>query len=458
MKQHKSKKDCFRMFYRLIVDPFPGRDVYLVPWPVVVFGVVMAVITVVGFATTVSTTAEGFHVQMSSEEKAQQLRKIPEQLLEVTNQSHSAGEINEMQRQAEIARIEEMRQAYNKTADEIEFKGNQILDENLWQSLKETIWTLNPATKISKLIELAKLGKFIDLVKNIHNTYKSLEKLYKLGFGEDFDEEQERLRQEIEKIKREDQDAFFIARMRIVINFLRKHWLENLRENPCKPDEFTTWAKGYVKERPLVQGLWGPGEQWETFDAFFDWLMTQVRYNEELYVTQTYKGEFTLTNTKIDVCHACTPSSIPGTVELKINLETCKITGNISAEGEGSDTISVCRASDYTPIEGEKCSSQGKMDFNGPISGSLDPSIGSLKLDPTTVTLNHTFSWFDCNYDLATTPYHGEQTFQIEGEFDVVNNLKSKDPKIDLEVDWKTDVCHITGKWVASLRRILELP
>ena len=455
MKQHKSIKDYSRMFYRLTVDPFPGRDVYLVPWPVVVFGVVIAAITVVGFATTVSTTAEGFQVQMSAEEKAQQLRNIPGQLIEEINQSHSAGEINEMQRQAEIARVEEMRKAYNKTADEIEYKGNQVLNEDLLQAIKETIWTLNPA---SKLIKLAKLGKFIDLAKNIHNTYKSLKKLYNEGFGEDFDEEQERLRQEIEKIKREDPDTFFLARMRILINYMRKFWLKNLRENPCKPDDFTTWAKGYVRGLKIVEGLWGPGEQWESFDDFYGWLMTQVRHNEELYVTQTYKGDFTLTNTNIDVCHACTPPSIPGTVELNINLETCKITGKITAEGEGSDTIQPCRASDRTPIEGETCTSLGKMDFNGPVSGTLEPSIEYLDLDPTTVTLNHTFSWHDCKYDFATTPYHGEQTFQIEGVFNLINNLKSDDPKIDLEVDWKTGACHITGKWEATLQRILELP
>ena len=64
----------------------------------------------------------------------------------------------------------------------------------------------------------------------------------------------------------------------------------------------------------------------------------------------------------------------------------------------------------------------------------------------------------DCKYDFATTPYHGEQTFQIEGVFNLINNLKSDDPKIDLEVDWKTGACHITGKWEATLQRILELP
>jgi len=457
MKQLKSLKDLFRKFYR-VIDPFPGRDVYLAHWIIVAFGVVIAVITVVGVATTASTTTEGFQAQMSGEEKAQQLRNIPSQLIEEINQSHSAGDLNEMQRQAEIARIEEMRSAYNKTADEIEYKGNQILDENLWQALKETIWTLNPAAKIGKLIKLAKLGEIIDIVKNIHNTYKSLEKLYREGFGEDFDEEQSHLRQEIEKIKGEDQDKFFMARMRLLINYLRKYWLENLRENPCKPDEYLTWAKGYVRGLKIVEGLWGPGEQWETFDAFFNWLMTQVRHNEEIFVTQTYKGDFTLTNTNTDACHACTPPSIPGSVEFNINFETCKITGKITAEGEGSDTIQPCRASDRKPIEGETCTSLGKMDFNGPISGSLDPSTGYLELDPTTVTLNHTFSWHDCKYDFATTPYHGEQTFQIEGIFNIVNNLKSDDPKIDLEVDWKTGACHITGTWEATLQRILELP
>jgi hypothetical protein len=439
MKTLRKLTSIVRRFFRWYREPIPGSRLIRVD-PI-------TVLTLIGLATTAWGVGRGLGVEMVAQDLAQTLRNAPAMLQSKITQAHKADQLSGYQREVALERVDFMTPIFNQLADTIELKGYEAASEALANGLFESLMALGPGEKAGRLVGGLATGKGIDQLVGLLCIANSIEEFELIATP--FSGEEDLLRKRIEEIFGMDADALFKARMRSKINFLRQEWTDKLKNNPCNPDqameEYRTWAYQRARIWAEVPRLYGEGEKWDTYDAFLDWLITEARGEGGKNITMTWNGDFNLgINAKVS-CFACVPPSLSGTIQLIVNLETCQVTGEIKAEGEGNVTINDCDA-EGQPLE-ETCTSHGTMKFSGTITGSASHT-GSLSLDPTTVTINHSHAWI-AGCDWASRAVQSEtwdDQITISGELDWEGTA-------DGRIQYSTNACDMTGSWDANIKR-----
>jgi hypothetical protein len=290
------------------------------------------------------------------------------------------------------------------------------------------------------------VGRGIDTYVSILCINKSIKQFDYSAVSFSSWEQEERLRKQIEEVFGKDADALFKASMKQTINNIRQSYISLYKKNPC--EELSRDDDEYFREKTLriidenYRYLYGHGKKWATKDALFYWLRNEARGNEDQHITQTYEGDFTMTNTPLGQCYACIPPNLKGKIELTINLRTCKVQGKFLAEGNGAVTVKMCDENS-NPIS-EECTCTGWLKLSGDIKGKVDLSTRKLNLEPVTVTYNHTYQWLACrDVSLSQKSVKGEDKFTITGGLDYswgyirgdVNSITNT--SCQLKADWK---------------------
>jgi hypothetical protein len=428
-----------RKIYRWYRQPIPGSQLIRVD-PI-------TVLTLIGLATTAWGVGRGLGVEMVAEDLAQTLRNAPAMLQSKITQAHNADRLSGYQREVALERVDFMTPIFNQLADTIERKGYEAASEALANGLFESLMALGPGEKAGRLVGGLATGKGIDQLVGLICIKNSIEEFELIATP--FSGEEDLLRKRIEEIFGMDTDALFKARMRSKINFLRQEWTDRLEKNPCNPDqameEYRTWAYQRARIWAEVPRLYGEGEKWDTYDAFLDWLIAEARGEGGKNVTMTWNGDFNLNISPTASCFACVPPSLSGTIQLSVNLETCQVSGQVQAEGEGDVTINDCDA-EGQPLE-ETCTSHGTMKFSGTISGSTSHA-GNLILDPTTVTIDHSHAWI-AGCDWAS---HAVQTETWDDQITITGEVDWKGPA-NGGIRYATNACDMAGSWEANKKR-----
>ena len=439
MKTFRKLSSIIRRFLRWYREPIPGSRLIRVD--------PLTVLTLIGFMTTMWGVGRGLGVEMVAEDLAKTLRNAPANLQSKITQAHKADQLSGYQREVALERVDFMTPIFNQFADYIEAKGYEAGSEALARGLFESLMALNPGKKLGSLIGGLATGKGIDQLIGLICIKNSIAE-FKL-FVTPFSEEENLLRKRIEEIFGMDADALFKARMRSKINFLRQEWTDKLKNNPCNPDqameEYRTWAHERARIWAEVPRLYGEGEKWATYDEFLDWLIAEARGEGGKNITMTWNGDINLNISPKVSCFACVPPSLSGTIQLSVNLETCQVTGQIQAEGEGNVTINDCDA-EGEPLE-ETCTSHGTMKFSGTITGSASHT-GSLSLDPTTVTIDHSHAWIaGCDWaSRAVSTETWDDQITITGELDWKGSANGR-------IQYATNACEMAGSWEGNTKR-----
>jgi len=425
--------------YRWYREPIPGyRLVRVDP---------LTVLTLIGLATTAWGVGRGLGVDMVARDLAQALRNAPAALQSKITQAHSANQISGYEREVALQRVNHLGTLFSQFADVIEAEGYTAAQEALANGMFESLMALGPGEKAGKLVGGLATGKGIDQLVGLLCIKNSIEEFELIA--RPFSGEADLMRTRIAEIFGMDADALFHARMRAKINFLRQEWIDKLKENPCEPDkvqeEYRAWAYQRARIWAEVPRLYGEGEKWATYDEFLDWLIQEARGEAGSNITKTWSGNFNLSVSTLTSCFACVPPSLSGTIVMTVNLETCQVSGKIEAEGEGDVTIHDCDANNQ-PLE-ETCTAHGTMKISGPINGTASSS-GTLKLDPTTVTVDHSHAWVaGCDWAPRTLQSETwDDQFTISGELNWEGIAEGK-------IEYATNACGIEGPWEATIKR-----
>ena len=442
MKRLSQIIDFLKKIIKWYREPIPGYRLLRVD-PILV-------LAVIGISTTMWSVMRGLAVESLGNDLANGLRDAPAKMTTAINDSYNANRISGFDREVALQRLDMMRPIFNQYADIIQSQGYETGNNALAVGIFESLMSLGPAEAGGRLVGALTTGKGIDRVVAlacIGNTVKDFELV-----ATPFSTQEQQLRVRLEEIFKMDKDTLFKARMRAKINYLQREWTDRLKENPCQPEQlvedYRNWAYGRAKNWAEYPRLYGAGQRWETYDAYLDWLIEQVRAEDGKSTIQNYEGNFTVTNTALVGCKACTPPSLSGTIQLAVNMENCSVSGKITGEGVGEVTINLCN-SKREPID-EKCTASGQMNISGDISGIVDHTSGKLTLNPTTVTLNHTWQWTECTSLTGGSEYSGEDTIGITGGFTSIQSLTDGLSKMSGSLEWGSDVCQLKGTWEAG--------
>jgi len=231
-----------------------------------------------------------------------------------------------------------------------------------------------------------------------------------------------------------------------VLDDVEGEWANKVQEHPCHPDQaeaaFQTWVSEKAKALSDASGqLVGDGKPWATLEAFRDWLIVESNIDEQGPITKTWMDDFDITNTALDRCQACAPPSLSGNIQLTVDLETCAVSGKISANGEGDVTVNDCI--NGQPIAAT-CTSHGTMSFSGEISGTAD-KVGQIILDQTMVSDDYASGWVAgcdwASHEIETE--HWEDPVTITGSLDwqgsAIGTFKYASTVCSLDGDWTAD-------------------
>lgn len=428
-----------RKLIRWYRDPIPGGSLLRVD--------PLTVLTLIGLATTAWGVGRGLGVEMTARNVAQALRSAPAMLQSRITQAHNNNQISGYDREVALQRVNHLAMIFDEYAGIIESKGYNEAQDALANGMFESLMALGPGEAGGKLVGGLATGKGIDQLVGLYCIGKSIEEFELIATP--FSTEEAQLRRRIAEVFGMDADALFKARMRSKINYLRQEWTDRLKENPCQPEqvreEYRAWATQRARIWAEVPRLYGPGEKWATYDAFLDWLIAEARGEGGAEITQTWSGDFDLAVGATAACFACVPPALTGSLDLTINLETCKVSGSISANGEGDTTIQDCDA-DNQPLE-ETCTAHGTMKLSGPVTGRASSS-GELTLDPLVVTIDHSSAWTaGCDWaPRGVSSETWEDQLTLTGKVVWQGDAEGK-------IRYATDACSIDGSWDAIPKR-----
>jgi hypothetical protein len=277
----------FRNWYR---DPIPGAYIMRLD-PVTV----LAIIALIGTATTFWGMGRGIGVEKVSVELAQQLRNAPAQLTQNINAAYEARRITGYDREVALQKVNELARVYNTAADIIQQKGQDASFEAAANSLVETLMNYNPG---------GRAGSFFGATSNVAQTGRGLDMLFTLNsiansfdefelFSTPFSAEEALLAQQIKDVLGQDSDALFAARVRGLILSIRKYYIDELMDDPCNPDQVAADVRDVLVQSKFgsYMTVYGPGEKWPTYEAFLDWLISQARM--QLNSTDSGKNRIT---------------------------------------------------------------------------------------------------------------------------------------------------------------------
>jgi len=243
----------------------------------------------------------------------------------------------------------------------------------------------------------------------------------------------------------EKKDSFELTQTHI--DLLHDTYKQSFKDNPCEPDvakqAFLTWLQGQANTWSDEAGkVIGTGKQFSDIENFMEWLTLQAKVGEIFPITKSWHSDFELAISPLVSCFACTPPKLTGTLDLTVDLQTCQVTGKLSAEGEGDVTINDCDENNK-PID-ETCTSHGKLNISGDVSGSVSKN-GQLSLDPIKSKFVHSSQWVaGCEWDTQEVKENNwEEDVTITGSLEWKGEAAGK-------AHWTSTTCMMGGVWIAN--------
>lgn len=428
--------------WRWYRDPIPGQSIYRVD-PV-------TIVMVIGFFTTAWGLGRAIGIHGGSYLLAESLRDAANNMDHDIVELYNQGRISGVEREAALERIDMLTPVLHQYADIIEAKGNDLAAERYFQSAKELANTLNPGQRAGRLVGLIAYGKGLDQILSIGwsaNTIGELELLPR-PFSEEEAALRKRIDQALAEISGLSIDELFKARMRIKINYIKNDVAYDASQKPCQgevdPEQVKEKYRGKVQywaEHPVR--LVGEGEMFADHEAFLNWMVAQALADRETTIIRTWSGSFEMVMTALTTCQACAPPVVSGQIVLKINPETCQVTGTISGVGDGEVTINDC-------INGEPisatCTSYADMTFSGTVKGQASEG-GEITFEPTTISVDYAHGWVSgCDWasrDITTE--HWEDPISLGGRVDWQGPATGS-------FQYASTVCSLDGDWTADLQ------
>ena len=263
----------FIKWYR---DPIPGAYIMRLD-PITV----LAIIALIGTATTFWGMGRGIGVEKVSVELAQELRNAPAQLTKNINDAYNANKITGYDREVALQKVDDLTRVYNSAADIIQRKGQDASFEAAANSLVETLMNYSPGGRAGSFFGVtsnaAQAGRGLDMLFTLNSIANSFDE-FEL-FSTPFSAEEAQLAQQIKDVLGQDSDALFAARVRGLILSIRRYYIDELKDNPCEPDLAASDVRDVLLQSKFGSYLavYGPGEKWPTYEAFLDWLIAQAR-------------------------------------------------------------------------------------------------------------------------------------------------------------------------------------
>jgi hypothetical protein len=242
-----------------------------------------------------------------------------------------------------------------------------------------------------------------------------------------------------------DKNASFVL-TQTHVDLLNETYKQSFEENPCEPEvakqAFLTWLQGQANTWSDEAGkVIGEGKQFSDIETFMGWLTMFAKVGETS-PTKSWHSDIELTISPLVSCFACTPPKLTGTLDLTVNLQTCQVTGKLSADGEGDVTINDCDENNK-PID-ETCTSHGTLNLTGDITGAVSKN-GQLNLDNNKSKFVYSSQWVDgCEWDTQDVQKSNwEEPVTITGSLEWKGSATGK-------IEWKSSACQMTGDWTAN--------
>ena len=243
----------------------------------------------------------------------------------------------------------------------------------------------------------------------------------------------------------EKKDIFELTQAQI--DLLKDTYKQSFADNPCDPvvakQAFLTWLQGQASTWSDEAGkIIGEGKQFSDLETFITWLTGQAKIDENSPINKSWSSDIELAISPLVSCFACTPPKLTGSLSLTVDLKTCQVSGKLSADGEGDVTINDCDENNQ-PID-ETCTSHGKLNISGDISGSVSKS-GQLSLDPTNTKFVYSSQWVaGCEWDTQEVKESNwEEPVTITGSLEWKGSASGK-------IHWASAACAMSGDWIAG--------
>lgn len=231
-------------------------------------------------------------------------------------------------------------------------------------------------------------------------------------------------------------------------DLIQKQWIWAFEEYPCEPEKaeqaFLDWLNGQaIVWDAMMGGVVCDGCMFSTQEKFEDYLIGfSGVINERLSITKTWKGTFELTTVATVNCGACVPPGFTGTIEFRMPLDTCAITGEIKGSGAGATVYAACDKPNPLP-----CTGTGSYSVGSSFYGTVD-SAGNLSIDDTTGFFKGSVTWEGSGCTKGTGTINNstfERSFTITGSLDWSGAASGK------IMDTSNKICAHSGTWTAQL-------